>query len=44
MTLVLEQNPTERLWQHIRKNETHSRFFDGFDARLATMKRVLGEM
>src|SRR3954465_7631886 len=28
-----ELNPTERLWQHTRKNGTHNRFFGGPDAR-----------
>jgi transposase len=26
-----ELNPTERLWQHTRKNGTHNRFFSGVD-------------
>jgi len=40
----LEFNPTERLWQHTRKNGTHNRFFGGMDALLATLTRVFGEM
>jgi hypothetical protein len=44
MTLVSELNPTERPWQHTRKNETYNRFFDGPNALLATMTRVLAEM
>ncbi len=39
-----EFNPTERLWQHTRKNGTHNRYFDGLDALLATLTRVFGEM
>ncbi len=39
-----ELNPTERLWQHTRKNGTHNRFFRGVDALLATLTRVFGEM
>jgi transposase len=39
-----ELNPTERLWQHTRKNGTHNRFFSGLDALLATLMRVFGEM
>jgi len=31
-----ELNPTERLWQHTRKNGTHNRFFSDPDALLAT--------
>jgi transposase len=38
-----ELNPTERLWQHTRKNGTHNRFFGGLDALLATLTRVFGE-
>jgi hypothetical protein len=37
-------NPTERLWQHTRKNGTHNRFFSGLDALLAALTRVFGEM
>ncbi len=39
-----ELDPTERLWQHTRKNGTHNRFFGGVDALLATLTRVFGEM
>jgi transposase len=39
-----ELNPTERPWQHTRKNGTHNRFFGGLDALLATLTRVFGEM
>ena len=39
-----ELNPTERLWQHTRKNGTHNRFFSGVDSLLATLKRVFEEM
>jgi len=39
-----ELNPTERLWQHTRKNGTHNRFFSGLDALVATLTRVFGEM
>ncbi len=38
-----ELNPTERLWQHTRKNGTHNRFFAGLDALAATSTRVFGE-
>jgi hypothetical protein len=37
-------NPTERLWQHTRKDGTPNRFFSGLDALLATLTRVFGEM
>ena len=39
-----ELNPTERLWQHTRKNGTHNRFFSGVDSLLATLTRVFEEM
>jgi transposase len=39
-----EFNPTERLWQHTRKNGTHNRFFAGLDALVATLTRVFAEM
>ena len=39
-----ELNPTERLWQHTRKNGTHNRFFAGKDALITTLTRVFGEM
>ena len=39
-----ELNPTERLWQHTRKNGTHNRFFGGLDALLATLTRVFSDM
>jgi transposase len=39
-----ELNPTERLWQHTRKNGTHNRFFRSLDDLLATLTRVFGEM
>jgi transposase len=39
-----ELNPTERLWQHTRKNGTHNRFFAGLDALVATPTRVFGEI
>ena len=39
-----ELNPTERLWQHTRKNGTHNRFFTGLDALVGTLTRVFGEM
>ena len=35
-----ELNPTERLWQHTRKNGAHNRFFGCVDALLATLTRV----
>ena len=39
-----ELNPTERLWQHNRKNGTHNRFFAGVDALLGTLTRVFRDM
>ena len=39
-----ELNPTQRLWQHTRKNGTHNRFFNDPDALLATLTRVFTEM
>jgi transposase len=39
-----ELHPTERLWQHTRKNGTHNRFFRSLDELLATLTRVFGEM
>jgi transposase len=39
-----ELNPTERLWQHTRKNGTHNRFFRSVGELLATLTRVFGEM
>ncbi len=35
-----ELNPTERLWQHTRKNGTHNRFFGGLDALPATLPEI----
>jgi transposase len=39
-----EFNPTERLWQHTRKNGTHNRFFANATELLGTLSRVFGEM
>ena len=39
-----ELNPTQRLWQHTRKNGTHNRFFNDPDALLATLTQVFTEM
>jgi transposase len=39
-----ELNPTERLWQHTRKNGTHNRYFVTADELLWTLLRVFGEM
>ncbi|MBV8899474.1 MAG: IS630 family transposase [Verrucomicrobia bacterium] len=39
-----ELNPTERLWQHTRKNGTHNRFFRNRDELWSTLTRVFGEM
>ncbi|MGD0966373.1 MAG: transposase, partial [Candidatus Acidiferrales bacterium] len=39
-----ELNPTERLWQHTRRNGTHNRFFSGVDHLLPTLTRVFDEM
>ena len=35
-----EFNPTERLWQHTRKNGTHNRYFVMQDELVYTLKRV----
>jgi len=37
-------NPTDRVWQHPRKNGTQNRVFAGLHALLATLTRVFGEM
>jgi len=37
-------NPTERLWQHTRKNGTHNRSFLTVDELDKTLTRVFGEM
>lgn len=37
-------NPTERLWQHTRKNGTHNRYFTSETELLGTLSRVFGEM
>jgi transposase len=39
-----EFNPTERLWQHTRKNGTHNRYFQSIDGLVSTLKRVFGDM
>ncbi len=39
-----EFNPTERLWQHTRKNGTHNRYFAKLDELVGTLTRVFGEM
>ena len=39
-----EFNPTERLWQHRRKNGTHNRYFANEAELTATLTRVFGEM
>lgn len=39
-----ELNPTERLWQHTRKNGTHNRSFLNVEELVATLSRVFGEM
>jgi transposase len=39
-----ELNPTERLWQHTRKNGTHNRSFGSLDELRATLTRVFDEM
>ena len=38
-----ELNPTERLWQHTRKNGTHNRLVAGLDGLLATLTRLWGD-
>ena len=39
-----EFNPTERLWQHTRKNGTHNRYFASATELLGTLTRVFTEM
>ncbi len=39
-----EFNPTERLWQHTRKNGTHNRYFVTVMELLSTLKRVFSDM
>lgn len=39
-----EFNPTERLWQHTRRNGTHNRSFLDVDELFATLMRVFGDM
>lgn len=37
-------NPTERLWQHTRKNGTHNRYFEDIDQLYGTLTHVFGDM
>ncbi|MGD0499468.1 MAG: IS630 family transposase [Bryobacteraceae bacterium] len=39
-----EFNPTERLWQHTRKNGTHNRYFASTTELLGTLSRVFTDM
>jgi transposase len=39
-----ELNPTERLWQHTRKNGTHNRFFASVSDLTTTLTRVFTDM
>jgi len=39
-----ELNPTERLWQHTRKNGTHNRYFKTEAEIVCTLERVFGDM
>ena len=39
-----ELNPTERLWQHTRKNGTHNRYFLNLNELDQTLTRVFAEM
>ena len=39
-----ELNPTERLWQHTRKNGTHNRYFADEQELLGTLSRVFADM
>ena len=39
-----EFNPTERLWQHTRKNGTHNRYFISERELIETLGRVFGDM
>lgn len=39
-----ELNPTERLWQHTRKNGTHNRYFAHQEELVGTLTRVFHDM
>lgn len=39
-----ELNPTERLWQHTRKNGTHNRYFADQQELVGTLTRVFHDM
>jgi transposase len=39
-----EFNPTERIWQHTRKNGTHNRYFLTQDEIVTTLTRVFGDI
>ena len=39
-----ELNPTERMWQHTRKNGTHNRFFPSVEELVSTLTRVFEAM
>lgn len=39
-----EFNPTERLWQHTRKNGTHNRYFADIAQLYGTLTRVFRDM
>ena len=39
-----ELNPTERLWQHTRKNGTHNRYFTDEQELVGTLTRVFDDM
>jgi transposase len=39
-----EFNPTERIWQHTRKNGTHNRFFLNLDELSNTLTRVFDQI
>lgn len=39
-----EFNPTERLWQHTRRNGTHNRYFVDLAELTGTLIRVFGEI
>lgn len=39
-----EFNPVERLWQHVRKNGTHNRYFETIQELAATLSHVFAKI
>lgn len=37
-------NPTERIWQHTRKNGTHNRYYETIDGLVQTIVRVFSDI